>query len=256
MGSNFASWADMDLTAWQWMLLAVGAFCTGLSKTGFAGLGILTVALFANALPPLSSTGALLPLLLCADVFGVAFFRKHASAAHLWKLCPWVLPGIVAGYLALGRVNDLEVKRMIGGILLALVVLHLWRKRQGENLAAKVPHTWWFAALTGLVAGFTTMVANAAGPIMVLYLLATGLPKLNLVGTGAWFFLLVNAIKVPFSQQLGLINGQSLEMDAWLLIPMLPGALLGPVVLRKLNQATFEGMMLALTVLASMRLLW
>ena len=246
----------MDLTTWQWTLLALGAFCTGLSKTGFAGLGILTVALFANALPPLRSTGALLPLLLCADIFGVAFFRKHADVAYLWKLCPWVLPGIGLGYLALGRVNDSEVKRMIGAILLALVLLHLWRKRQGDDLAARVPHSWWFAGLIGVLAGFTTMVANAAGPIMVLYFLAAGLPKLNLVGTGAWFFLLTNAIKVPFSQRLGLITGPSLEMDAWLLLPMLPGALLGPVILRKLDQATFEGIMLALTALASLRLLW
>jgi uncharacterized membrane protein YfcA len=246
----------MVLSTWQWALLALGAFCTGLSKTGFAGLGILTVALFANALPPLYSTGALLPLLLCADIFGVAFFRKHASVPHLWKLCPWVLLGVLAGYFALGHVNDLEVKRMIGGILLALVLLHIWRKRQGDDLASLIPHTWWFAALTGMLAGFTTMVANAAGPIMVLYLLAVGLPKLNLVGTGAWFFLLVNALKIPFSQHLGLITGSSLKMDAWLLIPMLPGALLGPVILRKLNQAAFEAIMLILTALASLRLLF
>src|SRR5208282_2339313 len=59
------------LTMLQWSFLALGAFSTGLSKTGMAGLGVLTVALFANALPPRASTGALLPLLLCADVFGV-----------------------------------------------------------------------------------------------------------------------------------------------------------------------------------------
>jgi uncharacterized membrane protein YfcA len=135
-----------------------------------------------------------------------------------------------------------------------MVGLHLWRQRQAEQLGALVPHTWWFAAITGVLAGFTTMVANAAGPVMVLYLLAVGLPKLAFVGTGAWFFMLVNAFKVPFSAKLGLITVSSLQMDALLAIPMIPGALLGPVVLRLLNQRLFEWMALVLTVAAAVRL--
>jgi uncharacterized membrane protein YfcA len=226
-----------------------------LSKTGIAGLGVLTVALFANALPARASTGALLPLLLCADVFGVTFFRKHASWPHLWRLFPWVVLGVVAGYFALDRISNSQVQRLIGGILLAMVAVHFWRQRQSEQLAARLPHTWWFAAVTGILAGFTTMVANAAGPVMALYLLAIGLPKLAFVGTGAWFFMLVNAFKVPFSTRLGLINLDSLRMDALLIIPMLPGAFLGPVLLRRINQRGFEWMVLALTVAAAVRLL-
>jgi uncharacterized membrane protein YfcA len=246
----------MNLNFWQWLLLGLGAFFTGLSKTGIAGLGVLPVALFANALPARASTGALLPLLLCADFFGVAFFRKHASWPHLWKLFPWVILGIVAGYFALGRVGDLAIQRLIGAILLGMVALHCWRQRQSGRLNARLPHTAWFAALTGILAGFTTMVANAAGPVMGLYLLAIGLPKLAFIGTGAWFFMLVNASKVPFSIKLGLITPHSLLMDALLAIPMIPGALLGPVILRRINQNAFELMVLALTVIAALKLLY
>jgi hypothetical protein len=99
------------------------------------------------------------------------------------------------------------------------------------------------------------MVANAAGPVTVLYFLALGLPKLVFIGTGAWFYMLVNAFKVPFSLRLGLINAQSLVLDAVLLIPMIPGALLGPVILKQLNQRAFENMALVLTVIAAVRLL-
>ena len=245
----------MELTAWQWALLSLGAFFTGLSKTGIAGLGVLSVALFANALPARESTGALLPLLLCADLFGLAFFRKHASWPQLWKLFPWVILGVVAGYFTLGRINSAQMQRLIGGILLAMVALHVWRKRQADPLADPLPHAWWPAALTGVLAGFTTMVANAAGPVMSIYLLAVGLPKLVFIGTGAWFFMLVNSLKVPFSVKLGLITSASLRMDAMLLIPMIPGALLGPVILRRIQQTWFEAMVLGLTVLASVRLM-
>jgi uncharacterized membrane protein YfcA len=243
----------------QWLLLVAGAFVTGLSKGGIAGLGILAVACFANALPARESTGALLPLLIAADVFGVAFYRKHADWPKLWRLFPWVAGGVVLGCLALGRVNNTQISRLIGAVLLLMVVLHLWRQRQvqqGSNsFGARLPHAWWFVGLIGMLAGFTTMVANAAGPVMVLFLLAAGLPKLEFLGTMAWFFLVVNCFKVPFSAVLGLINVDSLSLDAWLLVAMVPGALLGPVIVKRINQRAFEWLALALTVVAAGRLL-
>lgn len=245
----------VHLTVWQWTFLALGAFASGLSKTGLAGLGVLTVALFAMALPSRESTGALLPLLLVGDVFGVTFFRKHANWSHLWGLFPWVVLGVVGGFLAVGHVNDKQMQRLLGAILLVMVAVHCWRQQQADKLAAHLPHTWWFAALTGMVAGFTTMVANAAGPVMILYFLALGLPKLEFIGTGAWFYMLVNAFKVPFSVRLGLITPPSLLMDACLLVALIPGALLGPVILHKLNQKAFEWLALVLTIAAAIKLL-
>jgi len=214
------------------------------------------VAIFAIALPSaLNSTGALLPVLVCADFFGVAFFRKHAEWSYLWKLFPWVAVGIVLGCFALGKFSDAGARRTIGAILLVMVALQLWRQRQTDDLAARLPHAWWFVGLTGIAAGFATMTANAAGPLMVLYLLAIGLPKLTIVGTGAWFFLFVNLFKVPFSFHLGLITRDSLRMDAILCLPMIPGALLGPVILKRINQATFEIIVLVFTIIAAIRLL-
>jgi hypothetical protein len=236
----------------------MAAFCSGLSKTGIAGLGILPMVLFANVLPPRESTGALLPLLLCGDIFGVMYFRTHASWPHLWRLFAWVIVGVVAGYFALDRVNNALVQRMIGVILLVMVTLHWWygRQKQEDDLAARLPHSKWFTALMGILAGFSTMVANAGGPVMVLYFLAIGLPKLVFIGTGAWFFMLVDAFKVPFSVKLGLITRESLIMDAILILPMIPGAWLGPRILNHINQIAFERMVLLVTLAGTIRLLW
>jgi uncharacterized membrane protein YfcA len=245
----------VNLEVWQWAVLGTGAFLMGLSKTGITGLGILTIALYAIALPARESTGALLPLMVCADAFGVAYFRKHAEWTHLWKLFPWVLIGIVIGCFALGRFTNAQAQRTIGGILLAMVGLQFWRRRQPGGVPSHLPHSGWFVALTGVAAGFATMTANAAGPIMIVYLLAVGLPKLAFVGTSAWFFLIVNLTKIPFSLHLGLITADSLLMDAALLAPLLPGVLLGPIVLKRINQAAFELMVLVFTLVAAIRLL-
>lgn len=246
----------MHLTEVQWVILGIGAFVTGLSKTGIAGIGVLSAALFASAMDARSSTGALLPLLLCGDLFGVGFFRKHTNWSLLWRLFPWVTVGLVGGYIALGKISGPQIQRIIGIILLLMVVLQIWRERQSGEKGERFPHAWWFAAFSGIMAGFTTMMANAAGPVMVIYLLAVGLPKMEFVGTGAWFFMLVNAAKVPFSVHLGLITWNSLQIDALLLLPMIPGALLGPIILKRMNQRVFERIALILTLLAAVRLVF
>jgi uncharacterized protein len=207
-------------------------------------------------LPARESTGALLPLLLCGDVFGVTFFRKHASWPHLWRLFPWVMPGVIGGYCALGHINNAQVQRLIGIILLAMLAMHWWRGRQQGDLAAHLPHSMWFTASMGVLAGFTSMVANAAGPVMIIYLLAIGLPKLAFIGTGAWFFMLVNLCKVPLSAELGLITRSSLQLDAVLVLALIPGALMGPRIVHRINQRVFENMALILTLASVVRLLW
>lgn len=236
------------------MLLGLGAFAVGLSKTGLPGLGVLTVGLFANAIAARESTGALLPLLIAGDFFAVAFFRKHANWHHLWKLFPWVVPGIITGAIALKYVNNTQVEKIIGAILVVMIALQFYRQKTRRGIDP-VPYEWWVSATAGFLAGFTTMVANAAGPVMIIYLLAAGLPKMEFIGTSAWFFLFVNLFKVPFSVGLGLINASSLMMDALLLLPMLPGVLLGPIILRHINQKVFELIATVLTLAATARLL-
>jgi uncharacterized membrane protein YfcA len=244
-----------DFSCWQWAMLALGAFATGLSKTGIPGLGVLTVGLFANALPARESTGTLLPLLICGDIVGVSLYRKHADWSHIWKLFPWVVPGILTGALALNRVTNSQVEQIIGFILLVMIGLQILRDRKGAGMTEVLPHSWWFAALAGFLAGLATMMANAAGPVMIIYLLAVRLPKMAFIGTSAWFFMCLNVFKVPFSAGLGLITPNSLLLDALLLLPMLPGALLGPMILKHLNQKVFEWTALALTIFAVARLL-
>lgn len=246
------------LLPWQWALAGFGAFCLGLSKTGVAGLGIVSVALFALLLPPRDSVGIVLIVLICADVLAVSVYRRHAEWKHLVRLIPWAAAGIVAGYFALGRVDDAQVKKLIGGILLLMVVLQgLQRRHKAQTGAVDAfPHTLWFVALTGVAAGFTTMIANAAGPIMVVYLLAIGLPKMAFVGTAAWYFLLLNLFKVPFQMNLGAIDLPALQIAAPLVPCALAGGLLGRVVLPRIDQKLFESLALFFTLAAGLRLLF
>jgi uncharacterized membrane protein YfcA len=242
---------------WQWALLIAGAFMVGLTKTGIAGLGILVVAVFTLAIPARQATGVILPMLILGDVFGVLLYRRHTEWRHLWKLFPWTGAGVVVGWLALGRIDGQQTSRLVGAILLLLLAVHFWRKSRQASDEDTVAHApLWVAAGTGLLAGFTTLVANAAGSVMTLYLLAMRLPKMGFLGTNAVFFLLLNWFKVPFMVNLDLINSESLWLNLKLAPAVIAGGLLGRVAAARMNQQLFEAIALALTALAAVKLLF
>lgn len=245
---------NIDLDLWQWVLAGVGAVLVGLAKTGIAGLGVLSVAIFATVLPARASVGILLVILIFADFVAVGVYRRDASWPHLLRLFPWAGAGVVIGAVAFGSMDDDLVRMLIGGILVGLVVLQALRRR-GEELPQEENPSRALVALTGLAAGFTTMVANAAGPLMILYLLAMRLPKFTFVGTAAWFFLVLNLFKVPFSVGLGLIDPASLVFSLKLVPFALLGAIAGRRMIARMNQRMFEGVALVLTLAAGVRML-
>ncbi|MBW8781623.1 MAG: sulfite exporter TauE/SafE family protein [Verrucomicrobia bacterium] len=245
----------MNFEPWQIALAVLGALLVGISKTGMTGIGILFVAIFSSLLPARQATGLVLPLLIFGDVVAVAVYRKHACWSHVWRLLPWTAAGVVIGYLALLRIDDHQAGVLIGTIILGLAALHVWRRRGASAGVEVTEHGVWFAPLIGVLAGFTTLVANAAGPLMAIYLLAMCLPKMEYVGTGAVFFLLLNCFKVPFMMHLGLITAESFRFNLLLAPAVLAGAWLGWWFLRCIPQRLFENLALGLGVAAGIRLL-
>jgi hypothetical protein len=242
----------LNFHAWEWFLAALGALLVGVAKTGITGLSLLFVLIFASIMPSRQSTGVVLPLLILGDVVAVLSYRRHAQWAHVWRLFPWAAAGVIVGALAIGRMDERQTRLAIGAIVVGLAALHLIRRARpgepGEERAA------WFAPLIGVLAGFTTIVSNAAGPLMVIYLLAMRLPKMEYMGTGAVFFLMLNIFKTPFMIGLGLITPTSLLLNAELAPAVIAGTLLGRWLLGKINQRVFENIALALTIVAGVKL--
>jgi uncharacterized membrane protein YfcA len=161
---------------------------------------------------------------------------------------------VTVGWWLMGRLPGAGFGPVIGAIVLVLSLLQAMRDWRPEGWQA-VPRSRAFAWGMGFVAGVTTMLANAAGPVMALYLLAVALPKAEFAGTGAWFFLIINVIKVPFSVQLGLITPASLGINLLLTPAILLGLLLGKAVVVRLPQKWFDTLVLFFAVVASFRLL-
>ena len=243
------------MTLLEWLLLGLGALVAGVSKGGLPGVNTVAVVLFTQVLPAKVATGALLPLLIAADVVAVLLFRNSANWRELWRIFPSTAVGVIFGALLLGRMDDAIVKPLIGMIVLVLCTLQFWRSKNAGAGLDLVQHPV-TATLAGMIAGFTTLIANAAGPIMTLYLLAMRLPKKEFVGTTAWFFFVVNLFKLPFMIGLGLVNTKSLELNFYLIPIVLLGVFLGRFAMQKLEQNTFNTIALGLAFLGGLRLLF
>ncbi len=208
---------------------ALGAYIVGLSKTGVPGSGLIAIPLFATVFDGRLIPGATLPILICADVFAVRWYRQHTRWDLLRPLGWWIGLGYLAGitfFVAVGSATrSLEVA--IGGIVLVIVAIQLWRMWRGAPSRDADLVT---AAAYGTTGGFTTFVANAAGPVINTYLAGLSLPKHEHLGTSAWLYFALNTSKIPFYVALGELTsgGRFFTWDSLLFdLVMVPAIVIG-----------------------------
>ena len=238
-----------DLSPFQWLLGAACAFMVGVAKTGFPGAGILAIPLMVLAVGDArQSAGWLLPVLCTADLFAVYYWRRHAAAGRLFSLLPWVVVGMALGAAALS-LHERILRPGVGVIVLIMLGAYL-RRRLRPDTAGAPTHP----APYGVSAGFATTVANAAGPVMNLYLLSKRLPKEEFIATGAWFFFVINLAKVPIYLWHGLISGRSLAFNVLMIPAVLAGALTGRWGMSRVSPAVFEASVVVLTAISTLLL--
>lgn len=243
------------ISGWEnWVLAALAAFCIGVAKAGFSGTSLISVAIFTQLFGAKAQAGFGLPLLIIADLCVFPAFRKHGSWQDVWKLLPATLFGLGVGWWLLGNVEEGMARRIIGCLILLMLLLQSLRVLRPGLLEKMADHRM-FGTGAGVAAGVTTMLANAAGPVFQLYLLSRRMPKMELIGIGARFFLLVNLIKVPLNRNLGLITVESLVTDLMLAPAIVAGIFLGKSMLHRVPQRGFEWMIIAFAAMAALRML-
>lgn len=233
----------------------VAAFCIGISKAGFSGTSLLAVAIFSQLFGAREQAGLALPLLILADLIVYPAFRRHGSWKDVWQLLPAALVGVAGGWWLLGTISDQIAQWTIAGIILLMLALQSLRFIRSGLLESIADHRL-FGTGAGVAAGVTTMLANAAGPVFQLYLLSRRFEKMKMIGIGARFFLLINIIKLPLNQNLGLITTKTLWVNLSLAPGIILGILIGKWLLLRIPQRAFEWMIIGFAALAAARILW
>ena len=246
--------SSLEINALEWLIIMVCGMLIGMSKVGVPGVSMIVVPALAFIFGAKASTGVLLPILMMADLFGVAYYRRHASWSHLIKVIPWAVVGLLLALWIGEMVNDEQFKDMIAILVFLSIGLMLWQdKRKGTNL---FPDKWWFAASLGIMGGFATMIGNVAGPVFAIYLLAMHLPKNSFIGTSAWFFMIINFTKFPLQLFVwNNISAETLMIDLVTLPAIALGAFIGFKMVKIIPENTYRGFVIVITVISAFLLL-
>ena len=233
----------------QWFVISIAALSIGMSKTGVQGIMLMIVPLMAMAFGAKESTGVILPMLCMADIIAVAYYKRIAD----WKVVAKLLPTAILGFfLAIGVDNMIpngQFRQLMGWTLMLALIVMIWSEIFGkENRWMK---KWWYAAIFGLLGGFTTMIGNAAGPVMSVYLLSMRKEKMEYIGINAWFFLVVNLLKVPLQAFVwDNITWDSLQLNLVMLPVIGIGSLIGIRIVKLLPEKIFRRFIQIVTILS------
>ena len=232
------------------MIAFSAALLLGIAKSGIKGLAILIVTGLALVYGAKESTGILMPLLICGDILAVIYYKRHVKWVYLIKLLPWMVAGVLVG-VVFGKdlPEDLFKSGMAVIILISVAMMYYWERKKER----KVPNHLSFAALMGMMAGFTTMVGNLAGVFSNIYFLAIKLPKNEFIGTAAWLFFIINLFKVPFHiWSWGTINLASFQISLSLIPAVILGFMIGVSIVKKIKNDRYRQLILLLTGLGGL----
>jgi uncharacterized membrane protein YfcA len=252
---NFNALMPYELLSWQIVAVIFSGLCIGMSKTGIQGITLLAIPLMAINFGAKQSTGLILPMLCFSDLIAVFYYRRMAEWKYVFKL----LPAAIVGFFVAIAIDKLippdEFGRLMAVCIFLGIAVMLWMEKKEKD--AKMFKSWWYAPLFGLMGGFTTMIGNAAGPVMSVYLLSMHLPKYGFVGTGAWFFLLVNHLKLPLQIFVwDNISVATILLNAVNIPFMATGAIVGIIFVKKIPEKSYRIFIIAVTILSTFMLLF
>jgi len=243
----------MDYSAAQWVWLGVAAFAVGISKMGLSGVVMLAIPMLAALFGGRESTGLMLPLLMIGDVFAVTYYKHHVQFRDIRRLLVWICLGLAIGLFVGLLINDRQFKMLLSGSVIVCIAAMLYAEVKGKPLT--VPNKTVFYALVGILGGFASMVGNAAGAILSIYLLSREYPKDSYISTYAWLFLLINLIKLPLQIFVWHNIGWSNLYTAALLLPAIfMGAVAGAWIVKRINEALYRKIIYCMTLLAAVAL--
>lgn len=246
-----------------WIFVAAAIVIQGISKSGFAGgAGILSLPLMMLVMPVDKVAATLLPLLILCDLNAIYHHRHNKDWTQILRIYIPACVGIVAGAFVWWKIGQdgvafysLLIKRMVG-VIAILFGLYIIAKDRSMAWVSQHRAGKKTAVLAGVLAGFTSTIAHAAGPIVSLYMYSQGFGKSLFVGTVAWTFTLINLTKLPFYAYTGLIKTDVLLFDAWLVALIPVGSWLGHWMHHRVSEWWFSRIIMVLTLVAGVQLLF
>ena len=239
-----------------WALYFTCAMLIGISKTGVQNIGTLAVPLFALLFGAKYSTGIVLILLCFADLVAVIYYRKAFLWSEVKKLLPLAVVGLFVGLFLGQYVDDKTFKIFIGICILIGVIIMIYLNQSSLETQKRLTDKKWYSPLFGFILGFSTMIGNAAGPALSVYMLSKRMDKITFAATSAWFIFILNLSKVPLQIFVWHnISWAGIILNLIAIPFILLGGFLGIKIIKILPEEIFRKVILSLVIIASILLI-
>lgn len=237
-----------------WVAVAV-TLVAGFVKgaVGFA-MPMIMIGAFSSFLPPdLALAGLILPTLVTnlSQSLRQGLGPALATTAKFWRFLLAMAVFIVVSAQFVRVLPQPAMLLLLGVPITAYAMLNL----SGRNLTLHLRHQrgaeWGLGVLGGLYGG----VSGVWGPPLLVYLLSTGVPKLETVRALGVAFLLGAVTLLGAHIQTGLANPASLGFSAALVIPAQIGMSLGYALQDRLDQNRFRWWTQAVLIVMGLNLI-
>ena len=242
----------IDYAFWAVAILAV--FIVGLSKSGLVGsMGMVAVPMLALVMPARDATGMMLPVLLAMDAIAIWIYRRDANWHVLRIMLPGAFVGTILGWLLWSVVTDAQVLLAVGIITVLFMLDALLPIRR--RLPDTPPSRGW-GAFWGGAAGITSFISHTGGPPFQIYTLPLRMTPTEYSATTAFFFAIVNTLKLAPFYFLGTLSVSNLELSAALIPFGLAGVGVGVYLVRRISAKAFYTIAYILILLLGVKILY
>ena len=246
--------ASFDLSAADWGLAMLAAVFIGANRSGVVSIILLTVPIFAYIFGGRDSVGIILPVLVMADITAVISYRRSVRWKELIGILPWALCGVLFAVFIGSKISDANFKIFIAAAVIIVLIFLTVKEIGGKEI--KLKSRWYINAGIGILGGFTSMIGNASGPILAVYFISLDLEKKEFVSTKAWFFFMINLLKLPFHIFVWkTISVQSVLFDFTMIPAVLAGTYAGYHLVKILPEKPYRIFVLAATFIAAVFML-
>lgn len=248
---------ETDYVSWPFAFACLAVALVGFSKSGLGGgSGILATPLIALVFDPRAALGILLPLLILSDWVALWFYRRSIHWRAVAFFLPGCLVGIALGGFLLGRVDDLLLRQILGGICLAFCLLQAFKTHVLRSPERAIPPGLVRGIPIGTAAGCVSTLAHAAGPVAAMFLLPLKMEPRVFMGTTVAAFTAINVAKLPAYLHQDVIDPATLPFSLALAPAMVLGTLIGVWLNHRIARGTFTRAVYIILFFAGLSLLF
>lgn len=178
----------------NWVYLIIAGIFIGIDKGGLKPLMLISMLIITKIVSPQQMLAIVAPLLLIGEFYPCYHYRKDMNKKAVFNFIPWAFIGILAGIFIGKNLDERSFKSVISIIILVMAILTTIKYY--KKISIPIKYDLFVTSILGSLAGFSSTIGNAAGPLSNIYFLNKTDGKRELIGSNSLLYIFINSVKL------------------------------------------------------------